>query len=80
MENRNSQLEHGNKRLVLHMRLRCGSLSINTPVSLLTHEFDVRGILQEQASLAAVNQFCVIHEAMDGCENIRIHYRISSKM
>ena len=34
-----SQCEHGangaNKRLVLHLRLRCGSLSITTPVSLL---------------------------------------------
>ena len=28
-------------RLVLHVRIRCGSLSITTPVSLLTNEFDV---------------------------------------
>ena len=53
MEKRNSQLEHGqpmeqtwtangaNKKLVLHVRLRCGSLSITTPVSLLADEFDV---------------------------------------
>ena len=26
---------------VLHVRLRCGSLSIKTPVSLLANEFDV---------------------------------------
>ena len=44
MKKRNSQLEHGqplngaNKRLVLHVRLRCGSLSITTPVSLLGNE------------------------------------------
>ena len=30
-----------NKRLVLHVRLRCGSLSITTPVSLLANEFAV---------------------------------------
>ena len=29
-----------NKRLVLHVRLRYGSLSITTPVSLLANEFD----------------------------------------
>ena len=28
----------GNKRLVLHMRPRCGSLSATTPVSLLANE------------------------------------------
>ena len=31
-----------NKRLVLHVRLGRGSLSITTPVSLLANEFDVR--------------------------------------
>ena len=45
MEKRNSQLEHGQPmeqtRLVLHIRLRCGSLSITTPVSLLANELDV---------------------------------------
>ena len=45
MEKWNSQLEHRqpmerNKRL--HVRLRCGSLSITTPVSLLVNEFDVQ--------------------------------------
>ena len=30
-----------NKRLVLHVRLRCGSPSISTPVSLVANEFDV---------------------------------------
>ena len=28
----------------------------------------VRGVLHGQVSLAAVNQICVIHEAMNGCE------------
>ena len=34
-----------NKRLALHVWLRCGSLSITTPVSLLANEFDVQSIL-----------------------------------
>ena len=41
MEKRNSQLEHGQRRLVLHVRLMCGSLSITTPVSLMANKFDV---------------------------------------
>ena len=59
--------------LVLHMRVRCGSLSITTPVSLLANECDVRSVLHGQVSLAAVNQICVIHEAMNGCKNLKIH-------
>ena len=51
----------------------CGSLSITTPVSLLANEFDVRSVLHWQVSLAAVNQFCVIHEAMNGSKNLKIH-------
>ena len=66
-----------NKRLVLRDRLWCGSLSITTPVSLLSNEFDVRSVLHvpsvEQMSLAAVNQICAIHGAMDGCKNLKIH-------
>ena len=77
MEKRNSQLEQtangANKRLVLHVRLRCGSLSITTPVPLLANEFVVRSILHGQVSLTAVNQICVIHEAMNGCKNLKIH-------
>ena len=52
--------------LVLHVRLRCGSLLITTQMSLLANEFDVRSVLHGQVSLAAVNQIHVIHEAMDG--------------
>ena len=59
--------------LILHVQLRCGSLSMTTPVSLLANEFDVRSVLQGQVSLAAVNQICVIHEAMNGCKNLKIH-------
>ena len=43
-------------RLVLQVQLRCGSLSITTPVSHLGNEFDVRSELHGQVSLAAVNQ------------------------
>ena len=58
-----------NKRLVLHVRLRCGSMSITTPVSLLANEFDVRIVLQWQVSLADVNQICVNLEALNGFKN-----------
>ena len=56
MEKRNSHLEHPQPRLLLHMQLRCGSLSITTPVSHLANEFDVRSELHGQVSCAAVNQ------------------------
>ena len=52
--------------LFLHVRLRCGSLSITTQMSLLANEFGVRSVLHGQVSLAAVNQIHVIHEPMDG--------------
>ena len=63
MEKGNNQLEHGqpmeqtraNKRLVLHVQLRCGSLLITTPVSLLANELDVLVVLHRQMSLASVN-------------------------
>ena len=45
-----------NKKLVLHVQLRCGSLLITTPVSHLANEFDARSELHGQVSLAAVNQ------------------------
>ena len=65
--NMGSQIR-ANNRLVLHMRLGCGSLSITAPVSLLEYEFDVRSILLGQAGLATVNQMYVVHEAMNGCK------------
>ena len=58
--------------LVLHVPLGCGWLSITTPVSLLAYEFDVQSVLHGQMRLAAVNQMCVIHEAMNGCKNLKI--------
>ena len=62
-----------NKRLVLHVRLGCGSPSITTPASLLANEFDVLSVLHGQVSLAAVNQMCALHEVMIGCKNLKIH-------
>ena len=56
----------------MHVQLRCGSLSITTPVSLLANEFDVRSVMHGQVSLAAVNQVCVIHEVMNGCINLKV--------
>ena len=41
---------------------------ITTPVSFLANEFDVGCILHGQASLEAVNQIYVFHEAMNGCK------------
>ena len=37
------------------------------------YKFDVRSVVHGQVSLAAVNYICVIHEAMNGCKNIKIH-------
>ena len=76
----NTTANGANKRLVLQVRLRCGSLSITTPVSLLANEFDVRSILHGQVSLAAVNQNYIFHEAMKGCKNLKNHKRIALKM
>ena len=53
------------------MRLRCGSLSITTPVSLLANEFDVQSVMHGQMSLAAVNEISVIHEAMNRCQKYK---------
>ena len=52
----------------MHVRLRCGSLSFTTQVSLLANELDVRSVLHGQVSLAAVSQSCVIHEAMNNAK------------
>ena len=72
MEKQNSQLEHG-QPMELTSGLFCTfDLSIKTPVSLLANEFDVRSVLHGQVSLVAVIQICVIHEAMNGYENLKI--------
>ena len=48
-------------------------MSITTPVSHLANEFDVQSVMHGQVSLAAVDQICVIHEAKNGCKNLKIH-------
>ena len=50
----NTKANGANKKLVLHVQLRCASLSITTPVSHLVKEFDVRSELHGQVSSAAV--------------------------
>ena len=51
----NKDANGANKKLVLHARLGCGSLSITTPVSLLANVFDVRSVLHGKVRLVAVN-------------------------
>ena len=34
---------------------------------------DVQNVMHGQLSLAAVNQMCVIDEAMNGCKNLNIY-------
>ena len=70
---KNCTANGANKRLVFHVRLRCGSLSITTPVSHHANEFDVRTELHGQVDLAAANQIFVVHEAMNGCKILKIH-------
>ena len=65
----NRTANEANKKLVLQVRLRCGSLLITTPVSLLANEFDVRSALHRQVSCLC--QICVFHEAMNGCKNLK---------
>ena len=49
-------------------------------LSLLANELDVRIVLHGQVNLAAVSHICVIHETMNGCKNLKVHKRITSKM
>ena len=84
MEKRNSQLEQGQPmEQTKGLFCACDSgmaRSITTPVSLLANEFNAQSVLHGQVRLVAVNQICVIHEAMNGCKNLKIHLRISAKM
>ena len=76
-----------NKKLVLHVQLMCGSLSVTTPLSHLANEFDVWSELHGQLSLAAVNQilchswgyerFQSFKDSLKACfENVNIHLYI----
>ena len=69
----NTESNEANKRLVLHVRLRCGWLSIITPVSVLANELDVRNVLHGQVSLADVIQIYVFHEAINSFKNLKVH-------
>ena len=59
MEKRNSQFVHGQP--------------MEQTRGLFCTCDDVRSVLHGQVSLAAVYQICVIHEAMNGCKNIKMH-------
>ena len=48
-------------------------MSITTPVAHLANEFDVGSELHGKFSLADVDQIIVVHEAMNGCKNLKIH-------
>ena len=73
MEKWNSQFEHVQPNEHRRGLFGCGSLSITTSVSLLANEFDVRHVLYGKVSLAAANQMYAVHEAMNGCKNLKIH-------
>ena len=60
-----------NKKVIAE--IQCEKHKKSSLVSLLANEFDVRSELHGQVSLAAVNQICVIHEAMNSCKNLKIH-------
>ena len=73
MEKRNSQLEHGQPmEQTRGLFCTCDS-GVARYQSLLANRVDLRSVLHGQVNLAAVNQICVIHEAMNGCENLKIH-------
>ena len=42
-------------------------------VSFLANELDVKSVVQEQVSKAAVSHINVFHEVMNGCINLKIH-------
>ena len=58
-----------NRKLVLHVQLRCDLMSITTPVSHLANEFDVRSQLHGQVSLTAANQILCCAWGYDGLQN-----------
>ena len=79
MEKRNSQLENGQPMEQTRGLLCTCDSGVARCQSLLANEFDVRSVLHGLVSLTAVNQICVIHEAMNGCENLKYLIRIASK-
>ena len=77
MEKQNSQCEHGQPmeqtRGLFCMCESGVAQSITTPGSLLANEFYVQSVLHGQVRIAAVNQICVIHEAMNCYKNLKVH-------
>ena len=73
MEKLNNQLEHGQPmEQTRGLFCTCDSGVIRCH-SQHQNEFDVRSVLHGIMSLAAVNQVCVIHEALNGYENVKDH-------
>ena len=60
----NTTANGANKKLVLHVQRRCGSLSIITTVSHLANER-----IAWQLSI----KFCIVYAAMNGCKILKIH-------
>ena len=74
MEKRNSQLEHGQpmeQTRGLFCMCDSGVARCQSEHQYLFWRMSL--ILHRQVSLAAVNQICVTHEAMNGCKNLKIH-------
>ena len=81
MEKRNSQRKHvQSMEQTRGLFCKCDSLSITTPVSLLANETYVRSVLHGQVGLVAVNQICIIHEAMNGCKKFKDSLKACFKM
>ena len=64
-----------NQRLVLHVRLRCGSLSITITTQYQFWQMSslFRGYCTGKRAWQMSIKFCVIDEAMNGCNNLKIH-------
>ena len=43
---------------------------------LSANELNVQSLLHGQVSLAVVNRIFVIHEAMNGCKNLKIRFKV----
>ena len=84
MEKRNSQLEHGQpmeQTKACFARATQVRLAVEHNTSATSGKW-VRcsSVLLGKVSLAAVNQICVIHEAINGRKNLNIYLRIASKL
>ena len=67
MEKRNSHLEHGQPRGLFCM-CHLGLARFQLQHQCHFWQMSLMFVLHGQVSLAAVNQICVIHEAMKGCK------------